>query len=111
MRLKRSPEPRARRDWGLPLEFNCHHESFLVLRITQLEVATIGFFLLNQDVHDFPSMKQKPLVDTLVSKKPTNLSSNKQVNLMAMISPWDKINQGMQCHSSSKKYASLDSNG
>ena len=33
---------------------------------SQLEVATVGCFLLNQDMHELPSMKQKPLVDTRV---------------------------------------------
>ena len=34
---------------------------------SQLEVAIVGCFLLNQDMHELSSMKQKPLVDTLVS--------------------------------------------
>jgi len=34
---------------------------------SQLEVAIVGCFLLNHDMHELPSMKQKPLVDTRVS--------------------------------------------
>ena len=57
---------------------------------SQLEVATVGFFLLSHETHALPSMKQKLLVDTRVLSQPAQLESEKHVSLAAMIPPWDK---------------------
>ncbi|KAH7444366.1 hypothetical protein KP509_02G075600 [Ceratopteris richardii] len=62
-------------DWPTPksaIRRLSHTHSTVAVKValysaSQLEVATVGCFLLNQDIHELPSMKQKPLVDTRVS--------------------------------------------
>jgi len=75
---------------------------------SQLEVATVGCFLLNHDMYELPSMKQNPLVGTREchSNQPDQ-NLKKHVNLVAVIPPWDKTTQGAWYHSSSKRVVSL----
>ena len=59
-------------DWMIPKSakrcmsyaLSSHCESDLA---SLLDVATVGCFLLNQDILELPSMKPKPLIDTWVS--------------------------------------------
>lgn len=53
----------------------------------QLKVAIASYFLLIHEVHALLSMKQKQLVNTKVSKHPTQLDFEKPCNLVAISPP------------------------
>ena len=61
-------------------------KDFLYLA-SQVEVATVYYFLLSQDMYELPSMKLNLLVDVCLVKQPAQSESKKLCKSSVKVSP------------------------